>query len=204
MKQDVTRALYDYWNGLRGARAAPERNDVDPTAIAGALADAFVLEIDPDRRYPIRLAGARFCSLTLRALRGEPFVTLFDPAERAGVRDLLAAVADDARPAVAGVRAAPAGFDALDCELLLLPLRHHGATHARLLGALTPTRTPSWIGLLPVAPMRMISLRLIDEEDLVDPPAAPPKGVGDFSFTKVDQFVERVKDLNHLNASSAG
>ena len=39
VKLAVTMELYAYWNQLRGARTAPERNDVDPGAISGVLAD---------------------------------------------------------------------------------------------------------------------------------------------------------------------
>ena len=41
MKLAVTMELHAYWNRLRGARSAPERNDVDPSAIRGVLTDQF-------------------------------------------------------------------------------------------------------------------------------------------------------------------
>ena len=59
MKLAVTMELHAYWNRLRGARSAPERNDVDPSAIRGVLADTFVLDFDEGRGFPFRIAGSR-------------------------------------------------------------------------------------------------------------------------------------------------
>jgi len=49
----------------------------------------------------------------------------------------------------------------LELELLLLPLRHHGATHSRILGCCTPKSNPQWLGLLPVAGFALVSLRVL-------------------------------------------
>ena len=51
MKLAASGELFAYWNALRGARSAPERNDVDPGAIRGILADTFVLEFDEERDF---------------------------------------------------------------------------------------------------------------------------------------------------------
>ncbi|MFY8031034.1 MAG: PAS domain-containing protein, partial [Devosia sp.] len=45
MQKTSTKTLYDYWNTLRGARSAPDRRDIDPTRIRGALANTFILEL---------------------------------------------------------------------------------------------------------------------------------------------------------------
>ena len=58
MKLAATMELYAYWNRLRGARSAPERNDVDPGAIRGVLADTFVLDFDEAwGAFPFALPG---------------------------------------------------------------------------------------------------------------------------------------------------
>jgi PAS domain len=55
MKHPSIRDLLEYWNERRGRRAAPERDDIEPEAIRGLLADTFILSIDPLRGHPFRL-----------------------------------------------------------------------------------------------------------------------------------------------------
>lgn len=157
----ATRELHDYWNLLRGERRAPERSEIDPGAIRGVLSDTFVLEVDKLRRYPIRIAGTRTSSLFGRELKGSAFLDLWQTADRQEVAAILASVANEAVAMLAGVSASPDGWKPIDFELLLLPLRHHGDTQARMLGAFSPASTPNWIGLAPSGPLRLLSLRVL-------------------------------------------
>jgi hypothetical protein len=74
---------------------------------------------------------------------------------------MLALVSDEACPVIGGVSAKAAGFQALELELLLLPLRHRGATHSRILGLCSPTSAPNWLGLAPVASLSLQSTRIL-------------------------------------------
>ena len=142
MKLAASRELFAYWDGLRGARSAPERNDVDPGAIRGVLADTFILEYDAARGFPLRIVGTRTNALFLTELRGRPFLDLWRPADRAEIAAILAALAGEAQPFLLGASAAPTGFPPVDVELILLPLRHHGDTHSRALGCCAPHGAP--------------------------------------------------------------
>ena len=82
VKLAATIELYAYWNRLRGARSAPERNDVDPGAIRGVLADTFVLDFDASCGFPFRIAGSRANALFLKELRGFSFLDLWRGACR--------------------------------------------------------------------------------------------------------------------------
>ena len=62
MQKASTRSLYDYWNGLRGARSAPDRRDIDPARIRDALGNTFILELDDDNEFTFRLAGSHLCT----------------------------------------------------------------------------------------------------------------------------------------------
>jgi hypothetical protein len=165
MKLASTRELYDYWNSLRGARSAPERSEIDPVAIRGVLADTFILEVAPAAGYPFRVAGGRTSSLLQRELRGRPFMGIWDVASRGEIADLLALVSDEASPVVGGVSAKATGFQPLELELLVLPLRHRGATHARILGLCSPTSIANWAGLAPVTSMTLQSMRVLRRGD---------------------------------------
>ncbi len=165
MKHSATRELFAYWNDLRGERAAPERCEIDPAAIREILADTFMLDVDLDRRFPFRLAGTRVNGLLDSEQKGRSFLNLWREEERRNMSAILLTVADGACPVVAGGVAAPGGQDECPVELLFLPLRHHGRTHSRILGLVKLTSKPSWLGLLPLGPISLRTLRIIDAEE---------------------------------------
>jgi hypothetical protein len=162
VKLAVTMELHAYWNRLRGARSAPERNDVDPGAIRGVLADTFVLDFDEGRGFPFRIAGSRANAIFLKELRGLSFLELWRDADRKELDSILHCVADEAQPFLIGAEARPSGLGAVDIEAILLPLRHHGLTHSRVLGAFAVHAAPSWIGLVGAGPITLTSLRALD------------------------------------------
>jgi hypothetical protein len=182
MKLAASRELFAYWNALRGQRSAPERDDVDPSAIRGVLADTLILEFDPARGFPLRVVGTRTNALFLRELRGEPFLDLWREADRPEISAIVTALADEAQPFLIGAAAAPIGFPQVDVEVLLLPLRRRGDTHARALGCCAPRGVPRWLGLVGVGSMTLLTLRALGptdrEEDTV---AGEPPREGEFA-----------------------
>jgi hypothetical protein len=159
VKHSSTRSLYAYWNERRGARAAPERGEIEPGAIRGALGDSFILCTDPVVDYAFRLAGTRVCSLFGREMKGEAFVAPWDENDRVAVADLLAIVANEIAGIVAGVAGATADGYSVDLELLLLPLRHRGSSRERQIGVLVPLSVPFWLGASPVVRLGLKSHR---------------------------------------------
>jgi hypothetical protein len=176
VKLAASQELHAYWSLLRGARSAPERAEIDPGAIRGVLADTFILEVEKSQRYPIRISGTRTNTLFARELKGASFLDLWRAPDQREIAAMLASVAEEAIAMVAGVschsRAQP-----LDLELLLLPLRHHGKTHARILGALSPASLPSWVGLFPAGAMSLLSLRVLGRADSA--PRGPASALGE-------------------------
>ncbi len=169
MRQATTQELYSYWNKLRGARLSPAREDIDPSEIRHILADTMILEVDDERQFPIRVSGSRLNALFLDELKGQSFVGLFAPGERAAASEMASAVVEGARPIVAGLVADQSDEPPAHLELLLLPLRCHGRTHSRVLGMLTPTALPSWFSLRRADCLRMIAMRFIDDDRDADP-----------------------------------
>jgi len=162
MKQASSRELFGYWSNRRGARRAPERGEIEPSAIRRALGDVFILEFDRTQAHPFRLAGTRVCALFGRELKNEPFLDLWDAAGRSAMAELIDVVADEAGGVVASITArTPEGW-AQDLELLLLPLSHRGDTHARLLGSLAPLTAPFWLGTSRLGSLTLGSLRHLD------------------------------------------
>jgi hypothetical protein len=155
---------------LRGGRIAPERGDIDPAAIRGILADTFILAVDAAGEFPLRLSGTRFNAFFGGADKVGSLADLWPRSQWREMVRILAIVLDDGAAVLAGISADSLARDPVDFELLLLPLRHHGKTHARMLGCLSPSRVPIWLGLLPVNQLAITSLRIIDAAKIpIDP-----------------------------------
>jgi hypothetical protein len=176
--------LHAYWNRLRGARSAPERNDVDPGAIRGVLADTFVLDFDEKRGFPFRIAGSRANALFLKEQRGLSFLELWRDADREELDSILHCVADETQPFLIGAEARPAGLETVDIEIILLPLRHHGLTHSRVLGGLAVHAAPEWMGLARPEPIALTSLRAL-ETSAREKPAPEGAAPADFSLRNI-------------------
>lgn len=166
MKHQTSRDLFAYWNTLRGDRAAPERRDIDPAAIRKLLADTLMVEVKADGleqpTFSIRLSGTRVNALLGLDPKGRSLTEIWRVQDRHDIATLACAAMDGAQPVVAGAIAGPIGEEPVHLELLLLPLRYGGRTHARLLGALSCSTVPNWLGLLPVAPLTLASHRIVD------------------------------------------
>ncbi len=162
MKHASSRELFGYWTTRRGLRAAPERGDIEPSAIRRALGDVFILEFDRRDGHPFRLAGTRVCALFGRELKATAFVDLFDDTTRAQAAQLVAGVADDTTGLVAAASGRTAEGWAQDIELLLLPLMQRGRTHARMIGALAPLSVPFWLGASRLGALTLGNIRHLD------------------------------------------
>lgn len=182
MRQPAIQELYDYWNALRRARAAPDRAEIDPAAIRGVLAETFMIEADGEAPFRLRLSGGRFNALFVEELKDRSFLELWG-ADAPNIAAVLWTVMDGACPVVAGLKAAPAGRALENFEMVFLPLRHFGKTHARILGAISAASHPAWLGLLPVERLELHSLRVMSRETGTTqlplmphrPPAAPQR-----------------------------
>ena len=163
MRQAAIQEIYAYWNDLRRSRAAPDRAEIDPAAIRSVLSETFMIEVDGDTPFQLRLAGARFSALFAEETKGCSFLDLWGEDAR-NIEAVLWTVMDGACPVVAGLKAAPAGRALEDFEMIFLPLRHFGKTHARILGAMSASTHPAWMGLLPVERLRLHSLRVMSNE----------------------------------------
>jgi hypothetical protein len=162
MKQASSRELFGYWAARRGTRAAPERGEIEPSAIRRALGDVFMLEFDRRAGHPFRLAGTRVCALFGRELKNEPFLNLWDEETRIQVAQLLSVVADEVSGVVASLSGRTGEGWPQDFELVLLPLSQRGDTHARMIGALTPFNAPFWLGVSRLGALTLGNVRHLD------------------------------------------
>ena len=166
MQKSSTRTLYDYWNSLRGSRSAPDRREIDPTRIRGALGSTFILELNDRSEYDFRLAGSHICSVYARELKGRSFTRLWHPRDRDALETLIRAVTEDHAVALVTFQGVSAVNTRLQVETILLPVRHNGTTTDRMLGAMTAMDEPYWLGTQPIMEQRITGLRLIWPDDV--------------------------------------
>jgi hypothetical protein len=188
MGHAVSMELYAYWNALRAGRTAPERNEIEPGAIRSVLADTFVLEFDAATGFPFRISGSRVNALFLRELRGLSFLKLWRETDRSEIVSVLQRVADMAQPCLLGAETKPSGLGPLAVEVALLPLRHNGSTHSRILGSLAADADADWLGLVGAGAATLTSVKAVDPsapanaaaepEVAASAPRAPARGGG--------------------------
>jgi hypothetical protein len=166
MQKTSTRTLYDYWNSIRGARSAPDRKDIDPTRIRDALANTFILELDESDKFSFRLAGSHLCTAYCRELKGRSFSALWHERDHDAMETLIRAVTEDHAVALVTFQGTTALHTKVSFETILMPLRHNGSTHTRLLGAMTALEEPYWLGVQPIMEQRITGLRLIWPDDV--------------------------------------
>lgn len=166
MQKPSTKTLYEYWNSIRGARSAPDRKDIDPTRIRDALANTFILELDESDKFSFRLAGSHLCTSYCRELKGRSFSALWHERDSDAMETLIRAVTEDHAVALITFQGTTALHTKVSFETILMPLRHNGSTHTRLLGAMTALDEPYWLGVQPIMEQRITGLRLIWPDDM--------------------------------------
>ena len=160
MKHPSNRELFDYWNERRGEQPAPERADIEPSAIRRVLGDTFVLQVTDNL---FRLAGTRLCALFGRELKAENFIKLWTRPGQNAVRELIAVVMEEKIGIVASATGATSDdtLAPVHLEMLLLPLAYQSRGEARVLGALAPMEAPYWLGAKAVGPLTLGTFRHI-------------------------------------------
>jgi hypothetical protein len=166
MGHAVSSGLYAYWRALSHGGRPPERNEIEPGAIRGLLADAFVLDFNPESGFPFRICGSRINALFLKELRGAAFLPIWREADRGRIEAILKTAADEEAPYLVLGEARPAGLAPVEIEVALLPLRHQGATHARVLGSLAARSGSDWLGLIGSGPAALKSWLPMEREAL--------------------------------------
>jgi hypothetical protein len=138
MKHPSSRTFFAYWDEKRGPARAPDRSDFEPEDVRELLGDSFVLSYDAEAGYPFRVAGTRVCALLGCDVKDKSFSTLFATAHRREIEDIIAIVAEETLPAIAGVTATTDKGGRTPLELLLLPFQARAHAPISLTGLLAP------------------------------------------------------------------
>jgi len=138
MKHPSSREFFAYWDGRRGTARAPDRSDIEPSAVRDLLGDIFVLSYDADAGHPFRVAGTRVCALFGRDVKDQSFSELFKADSRREIEDIVSIVAEETLPVIAGLTATSQHGPVAHLELLLLPFNARAHTPISLTGLLAP------------------------------------------------------------------
>jgi hypothetical protein len=122
MRHKSTEAVFQYFDALRGDRAAPLRSEIDPAALKSVLPDLFILEKARDGIVRFRLAGTRVCLILGREMRDRSFTETWEPAVRHRIRLAADAVIANRSALEIAVSAIDEDGNALALEMLMLPL----------------------------------------------------------------------------------
>lgn len=161
MRHRTSQKLYDYWNHVRGDRSAPNRFDIEPSKIADILPSTFILERAGADTYQFRLAGTRMCEIFGKELRCTNFLAGWPLEDRHLLVRNLSVLTNQAATALIHFQATARAEQAIEFEVLLLPLFHTHKKIDRILGCCSPLGSPSWLGDKPLLSRRLVANELV-------------------------------------------
>jgi hypothetical protein len=135
-----SRALFRYWQTLRGKMSAPPRDWLDLKKIHTLVPFMLMIERGPGKTYAWRLAGTQVCELWGMELTGMPALTQGEKSERETVARLLDRVIDAHQPCVLRFRLNTALGKNVAAEFVGLPLRARKAAGTYVFGVIIPFR----------------------------------------------------------------
>lgn len=142
MRNQASRAIFDYWINLKHDGAVPLKTEIDPTALRHLLPHLFIAGLDPTNTLAFRLAGTRICDLFGREFRGEAFAGVWQEGDHRQPVEIAHNVIQSQQPALLDVFASN-GDIRHAYEMLLLPIRSvETAASDRIFGALLPQFSP--------------------------------------------------------------
>ncbi|WFS02404.1 PAS domain-containing protein [Rhizobium tumorigenes] len=172
MRLDTSFELFTYWNSTRGIADAPLRSEIDPGAIRHMLPRVFILEAADVGGPRFRLAGTMICSLFGRELRDMPFSSLWTGQGDDAVT-FARGVMDGVSPAVLNATGNGGYGRSMTFEVILLPMRSSPDRCDRVLGCLVATSKSTWLGMQPLAGLRLDRGRTIDSRTGLREPETP-------------------------------
>jgi hypothetical protein len=146
MKHTNTRALFEYWNKLRGEENAPQRAAIDPSDIKWMLPGMFILEYRGEGKFPFSLAGTHLCDHYDRELRGQNICDLWTGQDRTSFVHVLQSVIEESAVGIVGFSAHTNLRGSCNMEMLVMPVKSPPRRPPRVLGCMAAFDKPVWQG----------------------------------------------------------
>ncbi len=179
--------LRGYWEGMRKNGALPQRDDISPRGLGGALENAFIVERIAHGMGRFRVAGSAVADVLGIEPRNMPLTMLLEPVGRATLSRVLDEVFTTATALDITLEAERMiGRPHLAARMILLPLAGAAGEYHQIIGALalsgTIGRAPRRFGITRMrseaidAPASFIAAQrfnLGDRLQEIDPPHQP-------------------------------
>jgi hypothetical protein len=124
-----------YWDALRGTRMMPQRSEIDPRGLKGALEYCFVLERIAPGLARLRVAGAHLGDLMGMEVRGMPISSFLTSDARQEFGKALEEVFETPAKAIVTLTAETSfGRPPLKAKMILMPVRSDLGDTSRILG----------------------------------------------------------------------
>jgi hypothetical protein len=133
-----SRALFRYWDTIRGELSAPQRDWLDLKRIHKLVPFAFMIERKFGKAYVWRLAGTQVCELWGMELTGKPALAQGERLERESLVRFLDRVVDAHQPFVARFRLGSAKDVSTAAEFVGLPLEARNGAGTYVFGVMMP------------------------------------------------------------------
>lgn len=119
-----SRALFRYWEGIRGEESAPRRDQIDLKQIRNLVPGLAIIERTSGiSRYRWRLAGSEICEIFRHEVTGRPVLEGWNPFERDVIARLLDGAVDHRQPCILRFRLHSDHGQLIGTEMIGLPLR---------------------------------------------------------------------------------
>ncbi len=136
-----TRALFRYWEKLRGENAAPRRDDLDLRQISAIVPNLLMLDRDNLRQtYKWRLSGSETSLLYRQPLTGADALAGWSGFERETLKQRFDAVVTSLQPCLIRYHLTTDTEEVIGAELLGLPMQARNGMRFHVFGGIFPLR----------------------------------------------------------------
>jgi hypothetical protein len=169
----LSRLLFQHWEGMRGARSAPSRNDLDLKQMRKLVPSLFIAEQGAAMQgFRWRLAGTAVCALLGREVTGSDVVAGWPEFEANVIRRFLAGVSGSHQPALLRLRFTTDRAQHITAEMAAFPLTAADGTATHVLGGLFTFADPELKHYDGIIARELVSARFARNEPLAAPAPA--------------------------------
>ena len=162
-----TRALFSFWEKIRGEKAAPGRDDLDLRQISPIVPNLLILERDHlHQTYKWRLAGSEIGQLYRQKLTSASALAGWGSFERNSLIQLFNTVVARLQPCLVRFQLTTDAGHVIGAELLGLPMLASNGVQFHIFGGIFPLRDISQLGYGGITFMELSAARSIWTEPL--------------------------------------
>jgi hypothetical protein len=181
-----TRALFSFWEKIRGEKAAPNRDDLDLRQISPIVPNLLILERDHlYQGYKWRLAGSEIAQLYRQKLTSTNALAGWGNFECNTLNQLFNTVVTSLQPCLIRFQLTTDTDQVIGAELIGLPILARNGMRFHIFGGIFPLRDISRMGYGSITALELSAARSIWTEPLpgdklvasLNNPTIPPAGL---------------------------